>query len=57
VRELDGGDFGQDVNSHRSNSNLINHLFFCERFRADPIMLEGSAKFLEGRYDAIGVLR
>src|ERR1700693_1506861 len=46
IRKLDACDFGQNVDPHRSNSNLINHLLAGECLRCDPIMVEGSANFL-----------
>jgi len=47
IGELDACDFGQNINAHRSNSNLVDHLLLGECLRSDPIMVERSAKLLE----------
>ncbi len=56
IRELDACDFGQDVNPHRRDSNLLDHLLLGECLRSDPIMLEGSTKLPERSNDTGGIL-
>jgi hypothetical protein len=39
IGELDGRDFGQNINAHGSNSNLVDHLLSGECFCIYPILI------------------
>jgi len=47
IGELDGGDFGQYINAHGSDSNLVDHLLSRECFCIYPIMIQRSPELFE----------
>ena len=57
IGELDASDFGQNVDAHGSNSNLIDHLLPSQCFAGDAIMIHGSTKLLERFNHTEGILR
>ena len=57
IGELDAGDFGQNVNPDRRNSDLIHHLLLAECIRGNPVMLDGSPKLLKRSDYPEGILR
>src|SRR6266498_2610026 len=57
IGKLDAGDLRQDINAHRSNSNLVDHLLPGECLCCNSIVAQGSAELAERCNHARGILR